>query len=109
MWALILVPSDLLNDMSLEKGSASNEKLIPISRSYVLLDHSIPIEYIVYDLWGGMRAHNKEVADEVLEPTFLFMSTDRQDEDKTNGSRRRLRVSRRRRWQGVSWLPILEE
>lgn len=33
----------------------------------------------MWDLWEGMRAHDKELADEVLEPTFTFMrsQTDR--------------------------------
>ncbi len=59
--------------MSLEDGAAYNEKLIPISRGDVLPDRSIPVEMIMYDLWASMRAHDKEMADAVLEPTFLFM------------------------------------
>lgn len=37
------------------------------------------MEYITYDLWESMRAHDKELADAVLEPTFTFMraQTDR--------------------------------
>lgn len=27
----------------------------------------------MYDLWESMRAHDRELANEVLEPTFLFM------------------------------------
>lgn len=40
---------------------------------------NIPAEYIIYDLWKSMRAHDKALADEVLEPTFVFMraQTDR--------------------------------
>lgn len=34
---------------------------------------SIPVEYILYDLWESMRAHDKHLADEVLEPVFTFM------------------------------------
>jgi len=34
---------------------------------------TIPVEYINYDLWAEMRAHDKELADEILEPTFTFM------------------------------------
>ena len=66
--------------MSLEDGSAYNEKLIPISRGHVLPDRSVPVEYIIYDLWESMRAHDKDMADEVLEPTFVFM---RAQTDKT--------------------------
>lgn len=34
---------------------------------------SVPVEYILYDLWESMRAHDKHLADEVLEPVFTFM------------------------------------
>lgn len=27
----------------------------------------------MYDLWEQMRAHDKKLADEILEPTFTFM------------------------------------
>lgn len=65
--------------MSLEEGSAYNEKLIPISRGDVLPDRSVPVEYITYDLWESMRVHDREMADEILEPVFQFMraQTDR--------------------------------
>lgn len=65
--------------MSLEEGSAYNEKLIPISRGDVLPDRSVPVEYITYDLWESMRAHDRSMANEILEPVFVFMraQTDR--------------------------------
>ena len=34
---------------------------------------SKPEEFILYDLWESMRAHDRELADAVLEPTFTFM------------------------------------
>ena len=27
----------------------------------------------MYDIWESMRAHNRELANAVLEPTFVFM------------------------------------
>ena len=65
--------------MSFEDGSAYNENLIPISRGHVLPNRSIPAEYSTYDLWESMRAHDKDLADEILEPVFTFMraQTDR--------------------------------
>lgn len=65
--------------MSLEQGSAYNEKLIPISRGDVLPDRSVPVEYITYDLWESMRGHDRSMANEILEPVFVFMraQTDR--------------------------------
>jgi aristolochene synthase len=59
--------------MSLEEGSKYNENLIPISRGEVLPNRDIPVEWITYDLWESMRAYDKPLADEILEPVFVFM------------------------------------
>lgn len=42
-------------------------------------DRSVLEEWMMFDLWESMRAHDKVMADEVLEPTFVFMraQTDR--------------------------------
>ncbi len=39
----------------------------------------MPAEFVIYDLWESMRKHDLELADEVLEPAFVFMrsQTDR--------------------------------
>lgn len=66
------VYKDVLEHMSFDEGSAYNEKLIPICRGDVLSDRFIPTEYILYDLWDSMRRHDKEMADEILEPVFEF-------------------------------------
>nr|POE75184.1 aristolochene synthase [Quercus suber]POE94735.1 aristolochene synthase [Quercus suber] len=63
----------ILEDMSLEDGSEYNEKLIPIARGDALPDRDIPVQWIMYDLWESMRAQDRVLADEVLEPTFTFM------------------------------------
>ncbi|KAL9594584.1 MAG: hypothetical protein Q9179_005330 [Wetmoreana sp. 5 TL-2023] len=70
---------DQLEDMSFADGEAYNAKLIAISQADVLPDRSKPEEVILYDLWESMRVHDRELADEVLEPTFTFMrsQTDR--------------------------------
>ncbi|KAI0407180.1 Aristolochene synthase from penicillium Roqueforti [Xylaria palmicola] len=70
---ILFLIDDLLEDMSFEDGAAYNEKLIPIARGDVQPDRNVPVEYIMYDLWENMRACDKELADEVLEPTFTFM------------------------------------
>ncbi|KAE8342149.1 hypothetical protein BDV24DRAFT_162700 [Aspergillus arachidicola] len=70
---LLFLIDDLLEDMSFEDGSAYNEKLIPIARGDVLPDRTVPVEWIMYDLWESMRAHDKVLADEILEPVFTFM------------------------------------
>ncbi|KAI4087877.1 MAG: hypothetical protein LQ344_006502 [Seirophora lacunosa] len=85
----ILMEIDLLEDMSLEDGKAYNENLIPISRGDVLPDRSKPAEFILYDLWESMRAHDKELADEILEPVFTFMRA-QTDPARTDGSVREL-------------------
>ena len=59
--------------MSLEDGSAYNERLILLSKGSTAPDRSIPVEWITYELWNEMRACDKELADEILEPVFTFM------------------------------------
>ncbi|KAI2631796.1 Aristolochene synthase in complex with 12,13-Difluorofarnesyl diphosphate [Xylaria nigripes] len=70
---VLFLIDDLLEDMSLEDGKAYNEKLMPIARGHVKPDRNIPVEYIFFDLWESMRAHDRELANEILEPTFEFM------------------------------------
>ncbi|GME30039.1 Aristolochene synthase [Neofusicoccum parvum] len=70
---VLFLIDDVLEGMSFADGEAYNNKLIPISRGDVLPDRNVPVEYILYDLWESMRAHDKELADEILEPTFTFM------------------------------------
>lgn len=59
--------------MSLEEGRTYNERLMPIFRGDVAPDRNVPAEYIVYDLWEAMRAHDRPLADGILEPCFSFM------------------------------------
>lgn len=70
---MCLTLADLLEDMSFDEGSAYNEKLMPIARGEVLPDRNVPVEWIMYDLWESMRAHDRVLADGILEPTFTFM------------------------------------
>lgn len=65
--------TDVLEDLSLSDGAAYNERLMPISRGDTLPDRSIPVEYITYDLWESMRAHDLKMANDILEPVFTFM------------------------------------
>jgi aristolochene synthase len=52
---------------------------MPFSRGDVLPDRSVPVEWITYDLWESMRKHDLEMANDILEPVFVFMraQTDR--------------------------------
>lgn len=73
------IPTDLLEDMSFEDGEAYNASLMPIMRGDKQPDRSVPAESIMWDLWEDMRACDRELADQILEPTFVFMraQTDR--------------------------------
>lgn len=59
--------------MSLDEGRAYNEKLMPICRGTIAPDRNVPAEYILYDLWEAMRAHDRPLTDAILEPCFDFM------------------------------------
>lgn len=59
--------------MSLEDGSAYNERLILLSRGDTQPDRNVPVEWITYDLWNDMRSCDKALAEEILEPVFTFM------------------------------------
>ncbi|KAI1843093.1 hypothetical protein JX265_005126 [Neoarthrinium moseri] len=70
---LLFLVDDYLESLSLEEGSAYNERLILISKGSVKPDRDIPVEWITHDLWEDMRGCDKMLAEEVLEPTFTFM------------------------------------
>lgn len=59
--------------MSLEEGKAYNEKLMPITRGDALPDRTKPVEWITYELWESMRAHDYSMAVDIQEPVFTFM------------------------------------
>ncbi|KAH8664711.1 Aristolochene synthase in complex with 12,13 Difluorofarnesyl diphosphate [Xylariales sp. PMI_506] len=80
---LLFLIDDLLEDMSFEEGAAYNERLMPLARGTALPDRSIPVEYIMYDLWESMRQQDLEMANDILEPTFEFM---RAQTDKTRAT-----------------------
>ncbi|KAF9870659.1 hypothetical protein CkaCkLH20_11965 [Colletotrichum karsti] len=64
---------NLLEDMSLEEGSAYNERLISLSKGKAEPDRAVPVEWITYELWNDMRSCDKVLADAILEPVFTFM------------------------------------
>jgi aristolochene synthase len=64
---------DQLEYMSLEDGKSYNESLMPLCKGETAPDRSIPVEWIMYDLWEDMRACDKQLADELVEPVFMFM------------------------------------
>ncbi|KAI3316783.1 Aristolochene synthase in complex with 12,13 Difluorofarnesyl diphosphate [Xylariaceae sp. AK1471] len=70
---ILFLVDDVLEHMSLEAGEAYNARLMDIARGDVLPDRTIAAEYIFYDLWESMRAHDLKMANDVLEPVFVFM------------------------------------
>ncbi|KAI0550322.1 aristolochene synthase [Xylaria curta] len=70
---VLFLIDDLLEDMSFEDGAAYNNSLMPIMRGEQQPNRDIPAEAIMYDLWEDMRALNYDLANEILEPTFVFM------------------------------------
>ncbi|KAI1176094.1 Aristolochene synthase from penicillium Roqueforti [Nemania sp. FL0916] len=77
---ILFLIDDLLEDMSFEDGEAYNNALMPIMRGDKLPNRDIPAEAMMWDLWEDMRALDFDLANEILEPTFVFMraQTDRE-------------------------------
>ncbi|KAI0448953.1 Aristolochene synthase in complex with 12,13 Difluorofarnesyl diphosphate [Xylaria acuta] len=76
---VLFLIDDLFENMSFEDGEAYNNALMPIMRGERQPNRDIPAEAIMWDLWEDMRALNHDLANEVLEPTFVLMraQTDR--------------------------------
>ncbi|RDL40131.1 Aristolochene synthase [Venustampulla echinocandica] len=70
---ILFLIDDILEDMSFDDGKAYNERLMPIARGDVKPDPSIPVEWMFDDIWAGMRAQDIALANNVLEPCFVFM------------------------------------
>ncbi|KAH7349074.1 Aristolochene synthase in complex with 12,13 Difluorofarnesyl diphosphate [Pyrenochaeta sp. MPI-SDFR-AT-0127] len=81
---LLFIIDDLLEDMSFVDGKAYNDKLMPIARGHVKPDRNVPVEWMTWDLWESMRAHDHKLADEILEPTFTFMRAQTDPSHKNN-------------------------
>lgn len=64
---------DVLDRMSVEEGVDHNSKVIECARGNLLPDRNIPSQWIMYDLFEEMRAVDKQLADELLEPTIEFL------------------------------------
>ncbi|CAJ2506370.1 Uu.00g005000.m01.CDS01 [Anthostomella pinea] len=70
---VLFLIDDILESMSLDEGRAYNARLMPIFRGDELPDRNVPVEWISYDIWQDLRACDRELADEMLEPVFAFM------------------------------------
>lgn len=70
---ILFLVDDELEHMSLHDGKKHNEILMPLCAGDALPDRSIPVQWIMFDLWESMRACDRDLADAVLEPVFTFM------------------------------------
>ncbi|KAI0182247.1 Aristolochene synthase from penicillium Roqueforti [Xylaria flabelliformis] len=75
----VFLIDDILETMSLADGTAYNAKLVPVCRGEVLPNRNDAVEWILYDLFEEMRAKDKVLADECLEPTFEFLRSQTED------------------------------
>ena len=58
----VLTLPDQLEYMSLKDGEAYNESLKPFCRGDKLPNRTIPVEWMMYDLWEEMRGYDRELA-----------------------------------------------
>ena len=56
--------------MPLSESEAYNKSLMPYCSGTSLPDRSEPAQWITYHLWQSMRAKDRALADDVLEPVF---------------------------------------
>ncbi|KAF4806476.1 Aristolochene synthase [Colletotrichum siamense] len=100
--AILFLIDDVLEYMYLEQGESYNEKLMPLARGNaqphrkclvslnigtvtvkpsvlctrrltLRLQGIVPAEAMFSDPWASMREKDRRLADQVLEPTFIFM------------------------------------
>ncbi|KAI0146376.1 Aristolochene synthase in complex with 12,13 Difluorofarnesyl diphosphate [Xylariaceae sp. FL1272] len=72
---LLFLIDDVLEHMSLEEGKAYNEKTFTFFRGDAQPNRTVPVEWISYDLWQDLRKCDKQLADEMLEPVWMFMGS----------------------------------
>ncbi|KAJ8126545.1 hypothetical protein O1611_g7090 [Lasiodiplodia mahajangana] len=70
-WAFLI--DDSHDDLSLDDGRAHNEEVIRFCRGDTLPDRNAPIEWITWDLWESLRAYDRELADDMLEPCIVWL------------------------------------
>ncbi|KAI0163976.1 Aristolochene synthase in complex with 12,13 Difluorofarnesyl diphosphate [Xylariaceae sp. FL1272] len=70
---ILFLVDDMLEHMSLEEGAEYNRRLMDLAEGHEEPDRTVPAEYIFYDLWRDMRAIDHDMANDVLEPVFVFM------------------------------------
>jgi hypothetical protein len=61
---------DMLDDMSFKEGELFTERLISISRQEKDVNPSIPIEYLISDIWKRIREIDTEAIIPILQETF---------------------------------------
>ncbi|PVI03625.1 Aristolochene synthase in complex with 12,13 Difluorofarnesyl diphosphate [Periconia macrospinosa] len=70
---ILFLIDDQLEYMSLEEGKAYNESLMGFCTGESIPDRNVPVQWMMYDIWEEMRNIDRQLANEVLEPVFVFM------------------------------------
>ncbi|KAJ4289873.1 hypothetical protein N0V90_011206 [Kalmusia sp. IMI 367209] len=70
---ILFLVDDQLEYLSLEEGKAYNNSLMPFCTGVLQPDRNNPVEWMMHDLWEEMRIIDRQLAEEVVEPVFVFM------------------------------------
>lgn len=79
LWACRLLTlgfliDDLLDRMSVEEGTAFTAQVIQCARGLVEPDRDVPAQWIMHDVFVGMRAIDKPLADDMLEHVVAWLA-----------------------------------
>ncbi|KAF2235987.1 Aristolochene synthase in complex with 12,13 Difluorofarnesyl diphosphate, partial [Viridothelium virens] len=70
---ILFLIDDQLEGLSLSEGALYNQRLMEMCRGDSAPDSALPAEWMMFALWQKMRKCDKNRADELQEPVFLFM------------------------------------
>jgi aristolochene synthase len=59
--------------MSLEEGKAYNQSIMGFCTGKQPPDTNVPVQWMMYDIWEEMRALDLQLANDIVEPVFVFM------------------------------------
>ncbi|KAF2706169.1 hypothetical protein K504DRAFT_505127 [Pleomassaria siparia CBS 279.74] len=74
-WRVLIHPRALTRDGRRSRPIIPRQLVFPNREtvSNCTWQSSVPVEYIMYDLWESMRAQDKAPADDILVPVFTFI------------------------------------
>ncbi|KAF2492611.1 Aristolochene synthase in complex with 12,13 Difluorofarnesyl diphosphate [Lophium mytilinum] len=70
---ILFLVDDQLEYMSLQDGKDYNESLMPFCTGNVQPNQDDPVQWMMYEIWEEMRALDRQLAEDVVQPVFLFM------------------------------------